>query len=474
MTPYFNTNYAKWGMPHRIAIIGAGFCGTVAAANLLRRPPLQATEIALIERTPVIGRGLAYSVHPCPFLLNVPAGRLSADSRDPEQFLRFVLRTLPEVDAEDFLPRQLYGDYLEDFLLQAERAAPPHVTLRRVVGEVQSLARRADGGLTLAFIDRAPLQADRAVLALGNPPPALPPWAEAVRAHPAYREDPWNPPVNLTAGQCALIVGNGLTMADAAFSLTRDVARAPRLVTISRRGLIPLPQTAFHATAVRGGEEFVERAASIRQLLSETRTLVREVEQHGGDWREVITFIRNVAPRIWQRLPELERRRFVRHVQSYWDVHRHRLPPSLAEHLVELRRSGLLDINAGRIERVEPDGERLRVTWRRRGDGRSRTLVVDAVINATGPDYSLSRSRSPLLRSLRGAGWVSADGLDLGLRTTPQGACVGVDGSAGDQLFYLGPMLRAGHWEATAATELRNHAERLAQHLVDAAARTVT
>ncbi len=30
----------------------------------------------------------------------------------------------------------------------------------------------------------------------------------------------------------------------------------------------------------------------------------------------------------------------------------------------------------------------------------------------------------------------------------------------------LGPLLRAAHWEATAATELRNHAEHLARHLV--------
>jgi hypothetical protein len=31
-------------------------------------------------------------------------------------------------------------------------------------------------------------------------------------------------------------------------------------------------------------------------------------------------------------------------------------------------------------------------------------------------------------------------------------------------------MLRAGHWEATAATELRNHAEALARHLAHAGA----
>jgi uncharacterized NAD(P)/FAD-binding protein YdhS len=455
-------------MHDRIAIVGGGFCGTVAAANLLRRPPQGATEIVLIERNPVIGRGLAYAVHPCPYLLNVPAGRLSADSRDAEQFVRFARRSRPEVDAEDFLPRQLYGDYLEDFLLQAEREAPARVTLTRVLGEVQHLGSRPEeGALTLEFSDREPLTASRVVLALGNPPPSLPPWAEPVRGHPAYRQDAWDLPASLTVGQLVLIVGNGLTMADVAFSLTRDATRAPHVVTLSRRGLVPLPQTEFHATAVRGGAEFVQRAVSIRQLLSDTRTLVREIEQHGGDWREVITYIRNVAPRIWQRLPDIERRRFVRHVQCYWDVHRHRLPPSLAEHLGGLRRSGMLDINAGRIDRVDPQGDRLRVMWRRRGDPQPRTLVVDAVINATGPDYSLRRSSSRLLQSLRSAGWVSADPLDLGLRTTEQGACVGADGSASEGVYYLGPMLRAGYWEATAATELRNHAERLARHLAD-------
>jgi hypothetical protein len=47
---------------------------------------------------------------------------------------------------------------------------------------------------------------------------------------------------------------------------------------------------------------------------------------------------------------------------------------------------------------------------------------------------------------------------------------VGADGRSDERLFYLGPMLRADHWEATAATELRNHADHLARYLADAAA----
>ena len=455
-------------MLDRILIVGGGFCGTVLAANLLRRPPANSTEIVLIERRPEMGRGVAYAVRESPYLLNVPAGRLSADSLDPLQFLRFAQRTSPEVDAEDFLPRQMYGDYLQDFLSRAEREAPAHVRLARVFGEVTHLSRHADDGSWAAhFAHREPIAARRVILAVGNPPPPALPWAESVRDHPAYRDDPWSPLPRLSAEHCVLIIGNGLTMVDVASSLTRDAARAPRLVTISRRGLVPLPQSSFRASAVQGdGEGLLACSASIRRVLAMSRALARDVAYLGGDWREVVTFIRNLAPGIWQRLPEVERRRFLRHLQSYWDVHRHRLPPQLAASIDELRRGGGLEVNAGRIDELTPDGNRLRVKWRRRGSAHASTLVADVVVNATGPDYSLKRARDPLLKSLRSEGWVSEDELDLGLRTTATGACVAADGRAGEQLFYLGPMLRASHWEATAATELRNHAEQLARHLV--------
>ncbi len=92
-------------------------------------------------------------------------------------------------------------------------------------------------------------------------------------------------------------------------------------------------------------------------------------------------------------------------------------------------------------------------------------MMVDLVVNATGPDYMLKRSTDPLLSSLLAAGLVCSDTLHLGLRAGPYGACLDARGQASDRLYYLGPMLRAEHWEATAATELRDHAEGLAAHL---------
>jgi uncharacterized NAD(P)/FAD-binding protein YdhS len=87
------------------------------------------------------------------------------------------------------------------------------------------------------------------------------------------------------------------------------------------------------------------------------------------------------------------------------------------------------------------------------------------VVNATGPNYAIKRSVDPFLVSLREAGLVCSDALNFGIRTAPFGACVDAHGRASQDLYYLGPMLRADHLDATAAAELRDHSELLAGHL---------
>jgi uncharacterized NAD(P)/FAD-binding protein YdhS len=457
-------------MRKTLVIVGAGFSGTVLAANLLRRPPAGGADIVLIERGNVMGRGVAYAAHEFPFLLNVPAGRSSADSRDPLQFLRFAQGRLPSADREDFLPRALYGDYLQDLLLRAEREAPPHVRLIRVFGEVTGIARSGDGAaLAAEFADRAPVLGDALVLALGNPSVPLPHWARQLNGHAAFRQNPRDLPETLGSEHSVLIVGNGLTMADAASVLSRHPERVPTVHTISRRGLMPKTQTTFHVGAMRGsGETLLSAAHSLRRLLRACRELALEVEKLGGDWREAITFIRGLVPALWRRMPEAERRRFVRHLQVHWDTYRHRLPPQLSERLESLRRGGKLKVRAGRIQEVVAvDSRRLAVSWRPRGSGALAQLTVDMVVNATGPNYNIERSTDPLINSLRAAGLVSSDALQLGMRTARFGACISAHGRASEHLFYLGPMLRADHLDATAAAELSRHAEQLAAHLAN-------
>lgn len=457
-------------MRKTLVIVGAGFSGTVLTANLLRRPPAHGADIVLIERSGVMGRGVAYAARDFPYLLNVPAARLSADSGDPLQFLRYAQARLPNVGGEDFLPRALYGDYLQDVLCSAEREAPANVRLVRVFGEVTGILRLAGAApLAAQLPDRAPIAADIVILALGIPEAPLPAWAAELRGHSAFRQDPRDLPKTLSAEHSVLIVGNGLTMADAVSALSRHTDRVPTLHTISRRGLIPKRQTAFHPNAMRGsGEGLLAHTHSLRRLLRACREMAGEVEKLGGDWREAVAFIRHLAPALWRQLPDVERRRFARHLHVHWDTYRHRLPPQLMARIETLRRSGKLQIKAGHIQRVIARDHQLQVSWRPRGSDGTSTLTVDLVVNATGPNYAIERSVDPLLNSLRRDGLVSSDALNMGIRSGSFGACVDGQGHTSQHLYYLGPMLRADHLDATAAAELRDHAEQLASHLVSA------
>src|ERR1700721_4496200 len=154
-------------MRKTFVIVGGGFSGTVLAANLLRRPPADGADVVLIERSNAMGRGAAYAAHEFPYLLNVPAARSSADSRDPLQFLRYAQARLPNLDREDFLPRALYRDYLQDLLLCAEREAPPQGRLIRVFGEVTGIARGEGAALAAECAARPPRLGDVLVFALG-------------------------------------------------------------------------------------------------------------------------------------------------------------------------------------------------------------------------------------------------------------------------------------------------------------------
>jgi uncharacterized NAD(P)/FAD-binding protein YdhS len=455
-----------------IVIVGGGFSGTTVAANLLRNPfHARSTRIVIVERARRLARGLAYAERPYPYLLNVPAGRMSASSLEPLDFLNFARHRLPAATADDFLPRALYGDYLEENLLSAELDAPPHVRLERVRAEACAIDRVADSSAwRIHLSDGDSLQADEVVFALGNPPPGTPAALQPLLGSPRYIEDPWGTSVTARPGDSVLVIGTSLTMADFVSHLTAGTSSVC-VHAISRHGFVPPTQTPFAPVSGKAETSALIREASFsaRRLMRAVRRLAAEVEAHGGDWREAVTLTRSIAPALWQRLPQRERRRFLRHIHTYWDVHRHRLPAETLAQLERLRSEKRLHVHPGRLVMAETVGEKIRVSFRPRGSHDVHTLLVDRVINCTGPDYNPRRSRDSLVHSLLSQRYAVVDALGLGLRTAANGALIDARGREANGLYCIGPQLRADHWEATAVQELRVHAERLASHLVGAA-----
>ena len=145
---------------------------------------------------------------------------------------------------------------------------------------------------------------------------------------------------------------------------------------------------------------------------------------------------------------------------AWWDVHRHRAPQPALARIEELKRRNRLAVEAGRIVESHRIKDGIVVSWHPRGSSNLRQELVDAVVNVTGPDSNPVRSDCPLVQSLVSEGLCRPDNLRLGWETDDSGRLVAADGQASEVLYYVGPLLRAQHWEATAVPELRAHVDR--------------
>lgn len=450
-----------------VAIVGSGFSGTMVAVNLARRAGTTPLKIVLIERGERFARGAAYGTTSPHHLLNVAAGHMSALPDQPGHFLEWLRSKLPGADAGTFAPRRLYGEYLEDLLTRHLADSP--VSVARVRDEIIDL-RETHLGVILHGRDGSRTRADHVVLALGHAKPAPPvDGASTPFLGRAYAENPWtvDPLEGLAADDPMILVGSGLTAVDAILDAHARGHRG-RLTAISRHGLLPCRHERFAAKPVTSVN--LASPLTVRAVFRHFRDEAARIERGGGDWRGVFESLRGDFPALWSALDGAEKARFLRHAAPIWDVHRHRMAPEAARKIDELRSRGQLDVIAGRLRSIEAQGDRLVVTFVRRGHANVETFTTPRVINCTGPARRIAPCHSPLVGALFARGLAIPDPLSLGLMAGVDGAILNASGERTGRLFGLGPILKGARWETTAVRELRSQAYELAGHILKRAA----
>ena len=455
-----------------IAIIGAGFSGTLLSLHLLRHCPPE-TRVVLIERNARFGRGQAYSTGNPSHLLNVPAGRMSAFHDKPSDFLDWLRRT-PDLEREAsvrsdgtaptatcFVPRRVFGSYVRD-LLKEEIRRVPRRRFELVRGEVVGLDR---SGPTLRLrLDRSrEIEADLAVLAVGNFPPAPMPVADpSFYDSPFYRPDPWASDAlcGLDPAAPVLLIGTGLTTVDVVTSLL-DQGHTGLIYALSRRGLLPRRHAA--GPPLPGAAR--ELPTGLLDLLRLLRQEARAAVAAGSAWQPVVDQLRPFSSDMWQSMSMQDKLRFLRHLRPWWEVHRHRMPGSVADRIEAARASGQLRIQVGRIRGYAAQEGMVEVAFCPKGGQALETLSVTRVINCSGPGADYDRIAHPLVRSLLADGTARPDLLRLGLDVTASCALLGRTGTISRRIFAVGPVTKAAFWEMTAVPDIRRQCEFLAQHL---------
>jgi uncharacterized NAD(P)/FAD-binding protein YdhS len=439
-----------------VAVIGGGFSGSVVAAQLLRQS--RAASVVLIEKSARPGKGVAYGTRCSEHLLNVRARNMSAFPDDPEHFLRW-LRVHHDANATplDFIPRQVYGEYVTSVL---ELAVQPDPKRFEFVQDEAVAIRQSEEGAEIQTSNGQTLYADKVVLALGNFPPSDPPLPGRTAHSMHYVSNPWTPSAvsEVTKEQGILLIGSGLTSVDVGISLRAQGFKGT-IHVLSRRGL--LPQTHRHTTPWPAfwNQQSQKTMTGLMRLI---RREAEAAELAGSDWRAVVDSLRPFTQQIWTSLSTQGKRQFLRHARAYWDVHRHRVAPAIGARLAEELASGSTQIHSGRITQYREDGDGAEVTYRDRKSAQLVRLRVGRVINCTGPESDLRKLHNALLQDLIGQKMIRPDSLNLGLAVTGDGALVDANGVPSDFLYTLGPTRKGKLWETTAVPEIRAQAAELA------------
>lgn len=451
----------------RVAIVGAGASGTLVAVNLLRLPEARHLEIVLVERSGDYGPGLAYAAPPICCVMNVRADTLGLPPDGVDGFLGWVRRFRPATTGGEFLPRAWFGDYLREILQQAEDAAHPTVRLRRVAATAVDLLPDEDGrGWELRLSSGATEQFQAVVLATGNEAPRrLSYVGQGDLPSAAYIDDPnaAGALAGIKAPARLLLVGTGLTMIDTAIRLA-GAGHQGDMVAISRRGLLPRTHVlqcgaaAYHGNVV----DDLQAEPHLSQRLALLRRHINLATTAGSSWQVVIDALRPRSQQLWRDFSDAQKARFLRHVKPYWDVHRHRLAPQVAQQLVTLEAKGQLWRVAARISSI---------TWRdgviqaelQRRDGGVDRRTFDALINCTGPNPELASADNPLLQSLLRRGLLRPHSSGLGVAAPIPLTATNVT-PVPDRLHLLtiGPLRSGELGETTAIGEIRVQAVQVA------------
>lgn len=416
-----------------VAVVGAGFSGTMVAVHLL----VEGFRVTLVDRSGCFAEGLAYGTTERIHRLNVRASAMSAFADNPSHFVSW-LGSRGTQDGTTFAPRQDYRTYLQDVLNAAGGQ------LRRLADEAVAVT---EDGLLLRSGER--LAADAVVVAAGNLPPE--PLRMLAEATIPTVDDPWSAQGRIVLAELAaqsgdiLVIGTGLTMVDTVLSLDAH-GFGGRIVALSRRGLVPRP----HAPPAPVSVGMPDRR-NLRQLVRWVRSTSRD-----ADWRAVVDSLRPVTATIWQGWSDAERARFLRHARPWWDVHRHRIAPDVSQRLDALITGRRLVVRAGRIIEIEGD----RVAVRFRGAPATERLDVAGIVNCTGPQGDLRKSRDPFLGDLLSRNIAATDAHGLGLNVDADLRIVS-DANV-PPLYATGPMTRGALWETVAVPDIRGQAQRLA------------
>ncbi len=453
-----------------IVIIGGGFCGTMTLIQLLRqtRNPLH---IILVNKNYPLAKGIAYSTEDENHLLNVAAGKMSAFPEDPDHFLNWVKnqKSLKRFVKDElylaYLPRYIYGNYIQDILDESLKKKPSFVEYTVLNDGAKDVVQTINKYKIVLHANNA-ITVDKVILATGNSLPSqLPIKDDRFYTSQNYFGNPWHKSATESTrpDETVFIIGTGLTMLDTALSIARNGFRG-KIIALSRNGLLPL-----HHKRRKPYLQILDDLKPpyrLQQLYEIYFNHIVQAEAQGNPAEALMDAIRPRIQEIWMGLSIPEKIQFMTHIKHFWNVTRHRAAKEVHDAISILREKNILDVMAGRLISMTETGNDIEVIFREKKTLKNRIIKVNRIINCTGPETDITKVNDPFIKNLLKRGFIVPDELKLGVNALPDGTIIHKDNSLSSFLFTIGTNLKGILWESTAVPELRLQAQQLASELV--------
>lgn len=459
----------------RVAIVGGGFSGLSVIGHLLQKAaPLH---IYLFEESDSIGPGVAFGTISPKHPLNVMASRMGAFADNENDFYEWLKtnesdwRKDPafaniELLPTSFLPRKLYGLYLKALF---KKLSEKNSAIEVISQEVVNINKRPQNELEIVTRNGNKFVADFLVLALG---PAFKHFSfetPDLLSNPRFTHNIWEPHeesifcdpflIKNDTSQRILLIGSGLTAIDTVISLEQEGFRGEIQVVTKSRGF---SAAHFHDEAEPyRGFSLTELPKECLPLLKYLKNKWKALKKQGLDWRKFFNGLKPITASLWQRMSLQSKKKFLRHLLTHWNRHRHRMSPESEILINRLQKEGRLKLLFGNVKDVISHPDRLEVKIECLE--KEKTIFADHVINCAGQDFQIKKRNDLLLNALLEKKLIKLDDLALGLKVEKNEILAGDNGK---NIFALGALLFGERFETTSVPEIRQQASSIADTIV--------
>lgn len=480
----------------KIAIIGGGASCVALLNAILSSKEYQSNHISItvFEPNKKIGPGRAYKGEGSYALLNRQAKFMSIRNDNPNDFYEWIKqKTELNVETNEFVPRSIFGQYLEEqFQGQIELSRSLDRPIRVISNAVTSIYCENKKIRTVTTTGES-LKFDSVVLCIGTSEPKD---IFNLSGSPSFIMDPY--PIWLTCAgirhtDSVGIIGSSLSAIDVVLGLKSQNHKGP-LSLFSRKGVLPAVRSKHKEiklkllTKENLMNEFSKRSFSkenviklikdefeqqdipfhkIRDefnfqetVLNRLRRQLNELKEN--EWQPLfIKIVHECIDLLWQYSSAEDKKFFLQHYHTSFMSLCNPMPPHTALSIERFLTDKSLKLTSG-IEGIEPHPQGGFNILTALG-----TTHVDWVINASRPErLSVSRLGLPLIQSLVGAGDAQLNPYG-GIKIDPSTLKVlKRNNSSHENLYAIGQLTSGDYYYTGSLSVIKRQVEKLLPHLI--------